>query len=200
MIEHTRIYLIRHGQVDGFENFPIYGHTDIELTEIGLLQMEKAAERLRLVDVSAVYSSDLKRSLAGAKIISRYHDSPLFSRQELREMGFGEWEGLTLEQIRKRFPEELEKRAKNVVHYSPPGHSESIAQLAHRVMGILKEILSKHSNSKIVIVAHGGVNRVILCHALGLDLGNLFRIQQDYGCLNIIDYFPDHTLVRLMNG
>ena len=200
MIEHTRIYLIRHGQVDGFENFPIYGHTDIELTEIGLLQMEKAAERLRLVDVSAVYSSDLKRSLAGAKIISRYHDSPLFFRQELREMRFGVWEGLTLEQIRKRFPEELKKRAKNVVHFSPPGDSESIAQLAHRVMGILKEILSKHSNSNIVIVAHGGVNRVILCHALGLDLGNLFRIQQDYGCLNIIDYFPDHTLVRLMNG
>lgn len=200
MIDHTRIYLLRHGQVDGFQNFPIYGSTDIGLTDIGVLQMEKAAERLRLVDISAIYSSDLTRSVASAKIISRYHDSPFFCREELREISFGEWEGLTLEQIRQRFPEELKRRAKDVVNYRPPGASESIGELAQRVMGAIKEILKRHLNSQIVIVAHGAVNRVILCNALGLDLNNLFRIQQDYGCLNIIDYFPDHTLVRLMNG
>ncbi len=200
MVDHTRIYLIRHGQVNGFENFPIYGHTDIDLTEIGLLQMEKMAERLRLVDISAIYSSDLKRSLIGAKIISRYHDAPLFPTKELREMHFGNWEGLTLSQIRTQFPEELTKRTKDIVHYRAPGGAESVEQLATRVMGAMRKILKRHSSSKIVIVAHGAVNRVILCDALGLKLDNLFRIQQDYGCLNIIDYFPDHTLVRMMNG
>jgi len=200
MIEHARIYLIRHGQVDGFENFPIYGHTDIELTEIGILQMEKLAERLRLVDVSAVYSSDLDRSLTGAKIISRYHEAPSVPLKELREMHFGQWEGLTLDQVRQKFPEELQKRAKDIVHYRAPGGGETVAELSARVMGALNKILRRHPNSGIIIVAHGAVNRVILCDALGLDLGNLFRIQQDYGCLNIIDYFPNHTVVRLMNG
>jgi len=200
MIQHTRIYLIRHGQVNGFESFPIYGHTDIDLTEIGLLQMEKVAERLRLVDVAAVYSSDLKRSLTGAKLISRYHDAPLHPRKDLREMYFGKWEGLTLEQIRQKYPEELKKRNQNILDYRAPGGGESVRCLSNRVIPVIDEILERHSSSNIIVVAHGAVNRVILCRALGLDLTNLFKIQQDYGCLNIIDYFPDHTLVRLMNG
>jgi len=49
-------------------------------------------------------------------------------------------------------------------------------------------------------VAHGGVNRVILSHVLGLDLSRIFNIQQDYGCLNIVDYFPDTVVVQLING
>jgi alpha-ribazole phosphatase/probable phosphoglycerate mutase len=49
-------------------------------------------------------------------------------------------------------------------------------------------------------VAHAGVNRVILCDALSLPLQHLFRLDQNYGCLNIIDYFPDFTVVRLING
>ncbi|HDG98255.1 MAG TPA: histidine phosphatase family protein [Desulfobacterales bacterium] len=200
MIEHTRIYLIRHGQVDGFESFPIYGHTDIDLTEIGRLQMEKVAERLRLVDVAAVYSSDLKRSLTGAKLISRHHDAPLYPRKDLREMYLGKWEGLTLEQIRKKYPEELRKRSNDIIEYRAPGGGESVKHLSDRVIPVVEEILKRHANSNIIVVAHGAVNRVILCHALGLGLDKLFRIQQDYGCLNIIDYFPNHTLVRLMNG
>ncbi len=200
MIGHTRIYLIRHGQVNGFETYPIYGHTDIDLTDIGLLQMEKIAERLQLVDVAAVYSSDLKRSLTGAKLISRHHDAPLHPRKDLREMYFGRWEGLTLEQIREKYPEELQKRTKDIIDYRAPGGGESVKQLSERVIPIVQEILDKHANSNVVVVAHGAVNRVVLCHALALGLENLFRIQQDYGCLNIIDYFPNHTLVRLMNG
>jgi len=200
MIEHTRIYLIRHGQVDGFESFPIYGHTDIDLTEIGRLQMEKVAERPRLVDVAAVYSSDLKRSLTGAKLISRHHDAPLYPRKDLREMYLGKWEGLTLEQIRKKYPEELRKRSNDIIEYRAPGGGESVKHLSDRVIPVVEEILKRHANSNIIVVAHGAVNRVILCHALGLGLDKFFRIQQDYGCLNIIDYFPNHTLVRLMNG
>ncbi len=52
----------------------------------------------------------------------------------------------------------------------------------------------------MALVAHAGVNRVILCDALSLPLKNIFRLDQNYGCLNIIDYLPDSTLVRLVNG
>ena len=72
--------------------------------------------------------------------------------------------------------------------------------LSERVLPHLRRILDKEKGRDVLIVAHGGVNRVILCEALGLDLVNVFNIQQDYGCLNIIDYYPDSTLVRLING
>ena len=196
----SRVYLIRHGQINGYENFPVYGHTDVELTETGILQMEKIDERLRLVEFKAIYSSDLRRSATGARLLTRSHDVPLHLLTELREIYFGDWEGLTLSQIQERFPEELKKRQANLVNYTIPGNGESIGSFSERISNCFEQILGEQKENDFVIVAHGGVNRVILCNALGLDLTQIFNIHQDYGCLNIIDYFPDSTLVRLVNG
>ena len=196
----SRLYLIRHGQVDGYERFPVYGHTDVNLTETGILQIRHLAERLRLVEMKSVYSSDLKRSADSARLIGQFHDVPIHSLPELREMYFGDWEGMTLEEIRKGFPEELKKRQSDLVHYRAPGNGESVKDFAERISSCFERIMKENSSEDMAIVAHGAVNRVILCNALGLDLSRMFNIHQDYGCLNIIDYFPDSILVRLMNG
>ena len=68
----SRLYLVRHGQVKDHDQFRVYGHTNVTMTEVGLIQMEKLAERLRLTDIRAVYSSDLERSISGARIVSRH--------------------------------------------------------------------------------------------------------------------------------
>ena len=196
----SRLYLVRHGQVQGYDRFPVYGHTDVDLTEVGVCQAEHLAERLRLTTVGAIYSSDLRRSAAGARIIARHHDVPLHVMPELRELFFGGWEGITLSEIRQRFPEELEKRQADLLGYKPPDGGESIAELSKRIMGSFSKILDQQQGNDFVLVGHGAVNRTILCNALGLDLSRMFSILQDYGCLNIIDYFPDSTVVRLMNG
>jgi alpha-ribazole phosphatase/probable phosphoglycerate mutase len=192
--------MVRHGQVVGYDGFPVFGHTDVEMTDVGIMQMEHLAERLRLVNISAIYSSDLKRSSKGARIIARHHDVPLHALPELREMHFGDWEGLSLKEIRKRFPDELEKRKTDLVNYQNPGDGESVGHLSVRVMNCFESILADHLGNDILLVGHGAVNRVIICHALDLDLGQMFKIHQDYGCLNMIDYFPDSTLVRMING
>ncbi len=200
MERENRVYLLRHGQVKGYENFPVYGQTDVDLTEIGVLQMKQMAERLRLTEPKAIYSSDLKRSATGARLIARHHDVPLYFLPELREMDFGAWEGLTLSEIRRNFPEELQKREKDLINYKAPGEGESIADLSERIETVFERIRAEQEGNDIVIAAHGAVNRVILCKALGLDLGRMFNIHQGYGCLNIIDYFPESTLVRLISG
>ncbi len=200
MEQEHRIYLIRHGQVDGYQDFPIYGHTDVALTEVGLLQMKQLAERLRLARVNAIYASDLDRAVTGAKVIAMYHDVPVHALPELREMAFGDWEALTLSDIRHRFPDALAWRQTDLVNFKAPGGGESVAELASRVGKAFDRIREREAGSDVVIVAHGAVNRVILCHAMGLDLSRIFTLQQDYGCLNIIGYHPDRTLVRLMNG
>ena len=192
--------MVRHGQIVGYDGFPIYGHTDVDMSEVGVIQMEHLAGRLRLVNIRAIYSSDLKRSFMGARIIARHHDAPLHILPELREMHFGEWEGLTMIEIRERFPIDLEKRNADLLNYRSPGEGESIGHLSKRVMNCFETILEDQKGNDILLVGHGAVNRVILCDALGLDLRRMFKIQQDYGCLNIIDYFPDSTLLRLING
>jgi alpha-ribazole phosphatase len=201
IMERTnRIYLVRHGQVKGHEKIPIYGHTDVDVTDIGVLQLEKMADRLRLVEPAAIYASDLKRAAAGARRIGAYHNVPVHCLPELREMYFGDWEGATLGQIINDYPEEVEKRKKDLAGYGCPGGGESIFRLSRRVIPAFEKIRAEQAGKDVVIVAHGGVNRVILAHALGLDLSQVFNIQQDYGCLNIIDYYPDSVGVQLMNG
>jgi alpha-ribazole phosphatase/probable phosphoglycerate mutase len=196
----SRVYLARHGQVLGHENMSVYGHTDVDLTEVGLAQSSHLADRLRLAEIRAIYSSDLKRSVTGARIIARHHNVPLRAVAELKELHFGAWEGLSMSEIRRRFPEELDRRKADILNYRISRDGETIAELSDRIIPCFRRILEEQVGSDFVVVGHGAVNRVILCHALGLELSRLFSIQQDYGCLNVIDYFPDSTLVRLMNG
>ena len=196
----NRLYLIRHGQIIGFDKFPICGHTDVGLTEVGFSQLEHLAERLRYADIRALYSSDLARSVNGARTIARRHVAPLHALHELREIYFGDWEGKTLSELHEHYPTELEKRQKDPLHFRPPGNGESVAQLSKRILNCVEGFLKEQKGHDIALVGHGVVNRVILSDALGLELDNIFNIQQDFGCLNIIDYFNDRRVVKLLNG
>lgn len=196
----NRIYLVRHGQVRAYDSNPIYGHSDVDITQKGQLQMEQLAHRLQSIDLKAIYCSDLKRSHLGAQIISRYHKVPIIVLSTLREMSFGDWEGLTLEEVCHRYPEEVKMRQENLLYFRPSGDSESVATFSKRILASYKQILTEQRGHDILIVAHGAVNRIILCHALQLNFSHMFRLQQDYGCLNIVDYYADSALVRLVNG
>ena len=73
--------------------------------------------------------------------------------------------------------------------------------MSARVLPALEGIIKGNFGASICVVAHGGVNRVVLSDAMGLGLENFFSIEQDYGCLNIIDYHPDGIkVVKLLNG
>ena len=200
MEKYTRLYLVRHGQVVGFEKLKANGHTDVDITETGVIQMNTLAEKLRLVELNAIYATGLIRTEKGARIIGQYHNLPIISKPELKEIYFGDWEGMHLEEIEKACPGELDKRYNDITGYRPPGNGESMSDVSKRVLVCLKEIISENTGKNVLIVAHGGVNRTIFCEALGMDIKNLFNIQQDYGCLNILDFYPDNVLVRLVNG
>ena len=78
---------------------------------------------------------------------------------------------------------------------------ESLVDVAKRVRPVIKKIVKEHMGEEIIVVAHGGVNRIILLDAIGAPLESMFNIEQDYGCLNSIDYCEDgSTVVRLLNG
>ena len=200
MEKYTRLYLIRHGQVAGFEKLMANGHTDVDITETGVIQMHTLAERLRLVELNAIYATGLIRTEKGARIIGQYHNTPIISKPEMKEIFFGDWDGISLEEIEKAYPGELDKRYADIAGYRPPGNGENMIDVSKRVLPCLKNIIIENAGKNILLAAHGGVNRIILCYALRMDIKNLFNIQQDYGCLNIIDYYPDNSIVRLVNG
>jgi len=197
----TRLFLVRHGEVANHQGeFRYNGHIDVDLTENGLSQMERVAERLQSEQIKGVYSSDLIRTMRGASAIAGLHGISPVADARLKEVAAGRWEGLTFNEVHERFPDESHVRFEDLVNYRIKGGGESLRDVEARVIPALNEIVSRHKGENAVIVAHGGVNRVILCHALNLCLENFFRLEQGYGCLNIIDFYDGTALVRLVNG
>jgi alpha-ribazole phosphatase len=195
----TRLYLVRHGQVADGHTDRYHGHNDIGLSTKGVQQFEALAAELEPVSLKGVYASDLTRAMRGAKIISRGREIEPQIIPEFREVNFGEWEGLNFTEISERYPVELEARFRDLSNFRIPG-GESLMDVRARALPRLSDLVQQHEGETFVIVAHAGVNRVILSEALGLPLDYLFRLDQNYGCLNVIDYFPDMAVVRLLNG
>jgi alpha-ribazole phosphatase len=195
----TRLYLVRHGQVADGHTHRYHGNNDIGLSPQGVRQLEDLAAQLASVPLAGIYASDLIRALKGAEIISRGRSLSPQAIPEFREVHFGEWEGLSFTEIAERYPAELQARFRDLTTFRIPG-GESLTDVRHRALPKLDELIRQHTEQAFILVAHAGVNRVILSEALGLSLDHLFRLDQNYGCLNIIDYFPDMAVVRLING
>lgn len=196
----TRIYLIRHGEITGSEVFRYNGQADVPLTQKGVDQYHVLAERLKDIQVSACYTSDLSRCVLGAEILCGPRNINPRLRKELRELSFGDWEGMALSELAERFPETWKNRMKHFVTFRAP-NGENLQDLHDRVIPVIREIVETHKGEEVFLVAHGGANRIILLEALGASLSSMFRIEQDYGCLNIIDYYEGgNPVVRLLNG
>ncbi len=199
-METTRLYIIRHGQVVGHQELRYNGHYDVDITDEGLTQMKRLAELLSTEDIAAVYSSDLQRTIKGAQIISASLNLTPTELPAFRELHLGRWEGMTRTEGAKKYPEEAHFTFQDLANDKLQG-GENLTELGERVLPALAEITERHRGKNVCLVLHGGVNRVILCDAMGLDIQHFFRIEQDYGCLNILDCFADGIrVVKLLNG
>jgi probable phosphoglycerate mutase len=192
-----RVFLLRHGEIAVGPERRFVGRRDLPLTETGVRQARMWGEILRATHFASVYSSDLTRCVDTAKIIAERRGLPIERLLELREICLGEWEGLTVEEVRNRFPTEWRKRGANLAGYGPPG-GESFLDVQARAVAAFERAVSR-ADGDLLIVAHSGVNRVILCHVLGLPAAHLMRFSQDYGCLNVIECRDDKRQVRVLN-
>lgn len=200
MVGKTRIYLIRHGEVEGAGTPRYNGHADVSLSERGVAQYHALKPRLADARITACYSSDLQRCRIGAGIFGeQFGLEPVFD-PALRELNIGIWEGLTWAEIQEQWPHEWQSRLADIVNYRVPD-GENLLDLEARIMPAIKGIVERHCGEDVLVVAHGGANRVVLLDAIGAPLSALFNIEQSYCGLNIIDYFEDgNRVVKLLNG
>jgi alpha-ribazole phosphatase/probable phosphoglycerate mutase len=199
-MEPTRLHLLRHGQVEGYQEKRYNGHADVALTDLGREQYRRLQSLLENRPLSAIFCSDLKRCVWGAELVGRAHGLIPEQNPLLRELNIGEWEGKTWQQLMADHPEEWQARLNDLVNYRVRG-GESLLQMAERVRTALTGILQQHPGEEIVLVGHGGTNRVILLDAIGAPLTRMFHVEQDYGCYNLIDYYPDGiAVVKKLNG
>jgi probable phosphoglycerate mutase len=198
-MENRVVYLVRHGKIQQEDNQRRYiGQIDLPLTAEGIKQAQSLRKRFENADIGTLYCSDLSRSIETAKIIASSRDVRIVVREDLREICMGEWEGCTFGDIGRRFPNEFKARGGDIVSYRVPG-GESFADCRERVVAAIEDIVAS-SSGNLVIIGHAGVNRLLLCHMLGMPIANIFRIGQDYGCLNVIQCGSTGYQVKLMNG
>jgi len=200
-----KMILIRHGESNGNVMKKFSGFQDVELTEKGIWQAKRLAQRLKKLKVDKVYCSDLKRAHHTAEIVFKNRGIDIISRPNLKEMNFGIWEGCTFEEVKSKFGygDEFNYWMENIDVAACIPQGESLLKLNKRVMNELDGILKIHDtiekDETIAIVCHGGTIRVILVNALNMKLENMWNIVQHSTALNIISYSGNSIFINLLN-
>jgi alpha-ribazole phosphatase len=190
--------LVRHGETIWNHVSRYQGHTDVELSDTGREQARLLADRLRSEKIKAVYSSDLKRAYETASILAAPHQLKVQIAEELREINFGVWEGLTFKEISEKYKELAEKWYQSPASVRIP-KGETFFEVKERAYNAIMKLLKENDPGTIIVVAHGGTIRAIICGLLDIDLNHAFRIQQDNTALNIIQYNKGFIVLSLLN-
>lgn len=137
--------------------------------------------------LTAVYSSDLIRAMETARQVAEPHGIEVKEVPALREIHFGQWEGLTYKEIIKDDEETITRWWKNPLETQIPG-GEGLSELQARIIPALKEIISRHKGEKVAVICHGGTIRTLISSILHMDLNKYWKIRQDNASLNILDF------------
>jgi len=200
MNEATRLILVRHGDTEDEETRKIYkGTLDIPLSEKGRSRIERAGTFLSRFPLDHVYTSALSRCIESGSIIARFHGLPIKPVEELNEIHFGLWQGLSFDEISRIYPDDFRQWLTDPEAHSPP-EGETLRDAKRRIENAVNGIITGNRGRNVAVVAHGGVLRILLCSVLDLKLSLLFRLGQDYGGISIIDVYDDNiATVKMLN-
>lgn len=173
-----KVYLVRHGHIDNGGEKRYLGRTDVPLDFLGLEQAQRLREYFQTIPIDAVFTSPLKRSLQTAHMICLAKNMHYESVEALCEIDMGDWENVEISYIKSRYPELYAQRGANLEYFKTP-HGESFHDVGKRTRTALSEIIDKATGT-IIVVAHAGVNRMILSHLLGIAIKDMFSIDQPY--------------------
>ena len=166
----TKFIIVRHGQSKAQECGYLVGKMEAPLSELGERQAKAVSEYiLKTYKIDAVYSSPLERACNTVRGVAEELNLPIIKETELREFDFGEWEGLTHEEIKNNFDDGYSKWASDPGVYTPHG-GETMAHMQTRVVEKLKEIGKREDGKTVLIGAHSSVIRTLQCYIQGLPL------------------------------
>lgn len=196
----TKIILVRHGHVEGISPERFRGRSDLMLTAEGLRQAEATARRIQAAwTPAAVYTSPLSRCRATGEAIGRPFGLAPHPLEDLIDIDYGEWRGLTPDEARTRWSEQLDTWYRAPDWAAIPG-GETLQDVLSRTASALRGVIGRHPGDTVVLIGHDSVNRVILLHALDLPLSGYWRLRQDPCAINEIDFSDTGFTVQSINA
>lgn len=194
-----RLLLLRHAETDWNRERRFQGWRDVPLSATGREQAESAARLLATTRLDAVWSSSLARARDTAALIAAPHGLPVQETDAFREMGFGEWEGLTRDEVRARFADAHRTWAEAPHEACWPG-AETLAMVRDRALAGLAALRAAHQGQTICLVSHGITGRLLILEALGLGLDRLWSFQLSSTGISELEFRDDWTTLHRMNS
>jgi alpha-ribazole phosphatase len=197
------LLLVRHGETDWTLQGRFLGHTDLPLNDRGQRQVAAIARALSTEPVHAIFTSDLSRAMTTAQAIAGFPGSMHNSVQvipdsRLREVKFGEWDGLTYAEILRRDPDSVTAWQGDFLKTAPPG-GESLEQLGGRLKPFLDEVAGAYPDKTFVVAAHAGSLQCMLCLALGVSLKMYWQFHLAPASISRISLYPEGAIVNMLN-
>jgi broad specificity phosphatase PhoE len=192
-----RLLLVPHGLTSWNVEGRYQGQTDIPMNPQGREQAERVAESLATEKIAAIFSSDLKRAWDTASIIGRKLGLEPRVDLRLRELHFGDWEGLTRAEISARHP--IDWQAWEAGSAITPPSGESIDSLTERLSACLRDVRQYSADEALILVGHRGTFRALICLALGFDPSLLHRFRLDQTSVSELLLFRDTAVLTRLN-
>jgi len=194
----TTVWLVRHASAAGTDG-RCCGRLDVPLSPEGIVQARETAARLAQEKICAVYSSGLRRALETGQMLADALRLNVTVLETLAEIDFGDFEGMTFEDIQRRYPEVFERWMTQPTNTQFP-NGESFADMRDRVNSTVDALMGRHRNESIAIVSHSGVIRLLIGQALSMPADQIFRLAQRHAAINRIKFTEQGPIVELING
>jgi len=194
-----RILLLRYAETEWNRQRRFQGWQDSPLSATGRQQAGSAARLLATTPLAAVWSSPQPRARETAVLLAAPHGLPVREAEAFKEMSFGSWEGLTRDEVARRFPAELAAWAETPERARWPG-AESLATVRDRALAGLGELRREHKGQTVCLVSHGITSRILILDALGLGLDRLWSLQLSSTGISELELRDDWTTLHRMNS
>ena len=194
-----RLILVRHGQTEWNAGGRYQGQSNVALSDTGRKQAKFLAERFPVKQLDAIYTSDLDRAKETAECVGEKLCVSVYPEEAFRELSFGDWEGLTYQEISLRWPEEAKKLFTAPDELSIP-NGETFRELQKRALDKIHLLYEKHIDQTVAVFAHGAINKTILAGLMHIPLHYLWSLRQDNTAVNILRLDDGYVMVELINS
>jgi len=196
----VKVFLVRHGETTYGAESRYSGQSDAPLTPRGEAQHLRLRDVLHAEKIDRVVSSDLTRCRVLADLVSADHDLAATTDARLREASFGRWEGLTYEEARTRDRAAMTAFNRAPADAAPPG-GESLATLVERARPFFDVLVKEHKDREgaLLVVAHAGLLRGLLCALLLIPLERYWTLNVDNAALTTLDVYRMGAIVQTLN-
>ena len=194
----TSVLFVRHGQTESNVTGFYMGWSDEDLSEVGYAQARCLSSRLAGLPIASVYTSPLRRAYTTAAILAEPHKLEPRVLDDLIEIRLGDWQGLHVDEIRRRWPELWQQSRVDPSELTMP-NGESLSEVTERAIRAFDRVVGDNWGKQAVIVTHDVIIKVLVAHVLGVSNSIYRRFEISNASLSVIRVFNSNSQLAMLN-